>query len=184
MIWLKLPVLSMKTGFCISSAPWHPHCYAKRTGFVFEGFEKSWVTKGSTPSERAVRWQGGNDRAGSCSNNVELAVPAWLWLRQAFSSDTELGIRTTSPVRRNPNKERPYELLIAVPLPSAAQHPFKIQIPFKSSRLYRPLSRYSLSTADLQEKRSNGWFRRSTILRVRCVLLPSLVSPLCYPMIL
>lgn len=135
-----------------------------------------------------MRGQGGNDRAGSCSNHVELAVPAWLWLRQTFSSDSELGIRTTSPVRRNPNKERPYDLLIAVPRPSTAQHPFKIQIPFKSSRLCRPLGRYSLSTADLQEKRSSGWVRKSTIPFKGCTVssdIPGLPAVLSHdPLIL
>lgn len=63
---------------------------------------------------------GGNDRVGSYSINIELPVPVQLCLPKGFSSDTELGIRTTSPVRRSPNKERPYELLIVVP-PSALQ---------------------------------------------------------------
>lgn len=91
-----------------------------------------------------------------------------------FSSDTELGIKTASPVKRNPNKERPYELLIAVPLPSAAQHPFKIRIPFKSNRLCRPLSCDCLSTAHLQEKKSSG-FRKKNQLEAALCLLPSLV---------
>ncbi len=56
----------------------------------------------------------------AASNNVELAVPVRLCLPRNFSSDTELGIRTTSPVRRSPNKERPYELLIVMP-PSLPQ---------------------------------------------------------------
>lgn len=128
---------------------------------------------------------GGNDRVGSYSTNIELPVPVQLCLPKGFSSDTELGIRTTSPVRRSPNKERPYELLIVVPpLRSAPQHPFKIQIPFKSNRLCWALSCGSLSTAALQEKGSNGCSRKRNQLEVARCPLPSLFPPCCYPMIL
>ena len=128
--------------------------------------------------------QGGNGKVGSCSKNVELAVPVWLCLPRTFSSDTERGIRTASPVSRNPNKEKPYELLIALPLPTAAQHPFKIQISFKSNRLCRPLSCGSLSTAALQEKGSVGCSRKRNQLEAALCVLPFLVPPCRYPMIL
>jgi len=110
------------------------------------------------------------------SNSVELAVPVWLCLPRTFSSDTELGIRTASPVRRNLNKERPYELLIAVALPSAAQHPFKLQIPFKSNTLCRPLSCGSLSIAALQEKGSNGMFQKEKPIR-GCTVYSAVPGP-------
>lgn len=121
------------------------------------------------------------------SNRVELTVPLWLCLPRNFSSDTELGIRSTSPVRRSPNKERPYELLILIPLPPPppiAQHPFKIQIPFKSKRLCCALSCGSLSTAALQEKGSNGCSRERNQLEAPWCPLPCLVPTHCYPMIL
>ncbi|CAB1429037.1 unnamed protein product [Pleuronectes platessa] len=41
----------------------------------------------------------------AASNKAALAVPVRLCLPRSFSSDTELGIRTTSPVRRTPNKD-------------------------------------------------------------------------------
>lgn len=53
----------------------------------------------------------------AASNKAALAVPVRLCLPRSFSSDTEPGIRTASLVRRNPNKVRPYELLIVMPPP-------------------------------------------------------------------
>lgn len=97
-----------------------------------------------------------------------------------FSSDTVLGIGTASPVRRNPNKEKPYELLIAVPLPSAPQHPFKIRIPFKSHRFCRPLCCDCLSAAHLQENNGNG-LRNENQLEAALCLLPSLFPHIVLP---
>lgn len=94
------------------------------------------------------------------SNGARRAVPLWLYVPRNFSSNTELGIRSPSPVRRNRNKERPYELLIVMAHPPAAQHPFKIQILFKSNRLCWVLSCGSLSTAALGEKESDGCSRK------------------------
>lgn len=94
------------------------------------------------------------------SIGAQLTVPLWLYVPRNFSSNTELGIRSTSPVRRNRNKERPYELLIVMALPPAAQHPFKIQILFKSNRLCWALSCGSLSTAAPWEKESDGCSRK------------------------
>lgn len=94
------------------------------------------------------------------SNGAQLTVPLWLYVPRNFSSNTELGIRSTSPVRRNSNKERPYELLIVMGLPPPAQHPFKIQILFKSNRLCWALSCGSLSTAALRERESDGCSRK------------------------
>lgn len=94
------------------------------------------------------------------SNGAQRTVPLWLYVPRNFSSNTELGIRSPSPVRRNRNKERPYELLIVMAHPPAAQHPFKIQILFKSNRLCWALSCGSLSTAALGEKESNGCSRK------------------------
>lgn len=94
------------------------------------------------------------------SNGAQRTVPLWLYVPRNFSSNTELGIRSPSPVRRNRNKERPYELLIVMAHPPAAQHPFKIQILFKSNRLCWALSCGSLSTAALGEKESDGCSRK------------------------
>lgn len=57
---LQLPVLSLQAPLYISSALQYFHYYAKRVGFIFEGFEKSWGTKGSTLSEwvRLQAWNG------------------------------------------------------------------------------------------------------------------------------
>lgn len=107
------------------------------------------------------------------SNRVQLTVPLWLYVPRTFSSNTELGIRSTSPVRRNRNKERPYELLIVMALPPPAQHPFKIQILFKSNRLCWALSCGSLSTAALREKESDGCSRKRNQLEAPwCLTLP------------
>lgn len=94
------------------------------------------------------------------SNGAQRTVPLWLYVPRNFSSNTELGIRSPSLVRRNRNKERPYELLIMMAHPPAAQHPFKIQILFKSNRLCWALSCGSLSTAALGEKESDGCSRK------------------------
>lgn len=118
--------------------------------------------------------QGGNGRVGS---ELQLAVTVRLCLPRSFSSDTELVIRTACQVRRRPNKERPYELLIVMGPPPAAQHPFKIQIPFKSSRLCSALSCGSLSTASLQKKGSNGCFRKKNQLEAAWCPLASLFPP-------
>lgn len=107
------------------------------------------------------------------SNWLQLTVPLWLYVPRTFSSNTELGIRSTSPVRKNRNKERPYELLIVMALPPPARHPFKIQILFKSNRLCWALSCGSLSTAALREKESDGCSRKRNQLEAPwCLTLP------------
>lgn len=100
-------------------------CHAKRTECIFEGFDKSWVTKGSILNER-MTVQGGNGRVG---NSAVLTVTVRLCLPRNFSSDTELGIRTSSPVRRGPNKERPYELLIVRPPLPQHSPPLRYRFP-------------------------------------------------------
>lgn len=110
---LQLPVLSLQAPLYISSALQYSHYYAKRAGFIFESSRNH-------EEQKDLRYVNGWDcRLGmaeaATSNRVELTVPLWLCLPRNFSSDTELGIRSTSPVRRSPNKERPYELLIAIP---------------------------------------------------------------------
>lgn len=61
---LQLPVLSLQAPLYISSALQYSHYYAKRAGFIFEGFKKSRETKGSTLSEW-VRLQAWNGRGGN-----------------------------------------------------------------------------------------------------------------------
>lgn len=76
---LQLPVLSLQASLYISSALQYSHYYAKRAGFIFEGFEKSWGTKGSTLSEwmRLQAWNGkGGNKQQGWANSSFVALPS------------------------------------------------------------------------------------------------------------
>lgn len=164
---LATPVPSTQRPLYISSVL-HFHYYAKRRAFIFEEFRK-FGTKSSVDCVNV--WDPPEN--GRVGNRAQLTVPLWLYVPRNFSSNTELGIRSTCLVRRNRNKERPYELLIVMALPPAAQHPFKIQILFKFNRLCWALSCGSLSTAALWEKESNGCSRKRNQLEAPWCSSPS-----------
>lgn len=173
----------LQTSLYISSVLKGPHYYGKGAGFIFGKL----ATLGT--KRLPAHWANGcvcSKGMAACAtgNRVQLTVPLWLCPLRNFSSDTELGIRSTSPVRRSPNKKRPYELLIVMAPLFLAQHPFKIQIPFKSSRLCWTLSCGSLSTAALQVNESNGCSRGRNHLEAPWCPLRSLLSTCCSPVIL
>lgn len=103
----------LQTSLYISSVLKGPHYYVKGAGFIFGKLD----TLGT--KRLSAHWANGcicSQGMAECatSNRVQLTVPLWLCPLRNFSSDTELGIRSTSPVRRSPNKKRPYELLIVM----------------------------------------------------------------------